>query len=177
MPSFNIDYLKTFCNPDEYKIFIETGTGYGGSLSQVQHHFEFCHTVELAEHIYKASSEKYKSDNTTFYLGDSTHVLPTIVPLVDKPAIIFLDGHWSCGETAQGDKDCPLYEELEAINKYLKPGLKTIIIIDDYRLFGQGSWADINKEECIKRVQDRLVNCIIRESTEAKEDRLIMFLE
>lgn len=177
MPSFNIDYLKTFCNPHEYNFFIETGTGYGGSIRAVQDHFEFCHTVELSKHIYKIASDRYKKDNTIFHLGDSTHVLPIIIPQINKPAIIFLDGHYSYDETAKGDKDCPLYEELEAINKYLKPGLKAIIIIDDFRLFGQGSWADINKEECIKKVQDRLVNCIITPSNEAIEDRLIMFLE
>ena len=50
-----------------------------------------------------------------------------------KPALFWLDGHYSGGETARGKKDTPILEELITIF-----GAKEehIILIDDARLFG-----------------------------------------
>jgi len=175
MPSFNIDFVKKFCDPDLYDVFIETGTHYGGTLSQMQDYFEEVHTIELSEKLYNITSEKYKKDNTIFHLGDSSKVLPQILPSIDKPTILFLDGHFCFGDSAQGDKDCPLYEELQSINDLLKTD--AIVVIDDFRLFGRGSWKSITEDGCTNIVKDRLIKKIIKPSNESKRDRLILFLK
>lgn len=69
-----------------------------------------------------------------------------------KKCIFFLDGHWSSGDTAKGDKDCPLIEECLAIDSlYLSN--ESIILIDDYRLFNtkiNEDWSGINKQSIFK---------------------------
>ena len=65
--------------------------------------------------------------------------------------VFFLDGHWSSGDTAKGEKDCPLIEECVGIDKTYK-AKKGIVIIDDYRLFGtkiNEDWKEITKESIL----------------------------
>jgi len=59
--------------------------------------------------------------------------LPAIAKEVDN-AILFLDGHFSGGDTGQGDEPEPILAELDAI----EPDLASFvaIVIDDFRLFG-----------------------------------------
>lgn len=53
-----------------------------------------------------------------------------------------MDGHYSDGITARGEKDCPIYEELEAILGE-KP-MDHVLLIDDARCFvGQGDYPTI----------------------------------
>ncbi len=64
--------------------------------------------------------------------GDSKSVLPEILArLGDQPAMFWLDGHWSGGETAGQEDECPVLAELEILSK--RSG--NIILIDDARLF------------------------------------------
>ncbi|MBD2771526.1 hypothetical protein [Iningainema tapete] len=51
-----------------------------------------------------------------------------------QPALFWLDGHYSQGITARGDKDTPILEELDCILSY--PDLGHVLIIDDARCFG-----------------------------------------
>lgn len=55
-----------------------------------------------------------------------------IVKEITSKAIFWLDGHYSGGITARGDKDCPIWEELKAI---FSTNTEHIILIDDARLF------------------------------------------
>ena len=51
---------------------------------------------------------------------------------INGTAIFWLDGHYSGGITALGNKECPVLEELETI---LKSHIQHVILIDDARLF------------------------------------------
>lgn len=53
---------------------------------------------------------------------------------INQPALFWLDGHYSAGVTAKGEKHTPIYEELEHILGTQER--KHVIIIDDARLFG-----------------------------------------
>ncbi len=94
---------------------------------------------------------------------------------------IFLDGHWSGGNTGRGDKDCPLYEEIENINNLFK--YEAIIIIDDVRLFGINAtnkggenWGDINKETIINILSSRISKFYYLDSQCDKDDRLVIHI-
>ena len=63
---------------------------------------------------------------------------------INEPAIFWLDGHYSAGITARGDKDCPIFEELDAI--FDKNNFEHILLIDDARLFiGEGDYPTIEE--------------------------------
>ena len=55
------------------------------------------------------------------------------MPTITENAIFWLDGHYSAGFTAKGDKETPIYEELEAIIQ--DSTHDHILLIDDARLF------------------------------------------
>jgi len=97
-------------------------------------------------------------------------------------SVIFLDSHWSAGDTGRGEKDCPLYEELASIVAYHADA--TIVVIDDVRLFGKGpsfgnevcDWEKINVANILELVKDRLVDHYYIPSHLDARDRLVLHL-
>ncbi|HEV3271364.1 MAG TPA: hypothetical protein VGZ93_04200 [Candidatus Methylacidiphilales bacterium] len=90
-------------------------------------------TIERAEGLYREHHEALRAlGNVEPLYGDSKDLLPEVVSrLGDKPAIFWLDGHWSGGETAGENDECPLVSELETLSH--RRG--DVILIDDARLF------------------------------------------
>ncbi len=115
------------------EIFIETGTFQGGTTRWAAKHFGNVHTIEKSKKLFERYSgdlNKIKGIQTHF--GDSREVLPQIIDEIsDESAVFWLDGHWSGGETAGENDECPLTGELAA----LKSRRRDIILIDDARLF------------------------------------------
>jgi hypothetical protein len=155
-----------------FKVFVETGTHYGNTVINMSKSFNEIHTIELSESFYLRAKNKFINDkNINLYLGDSSQVLPEIIKKIHNRTIFFLDGHYSSGDTAQGDKDCPLIEELKSIYDYFL--YESIIIIDDFRLFGTNlneDWTDITEEKVISTLKDRVIQKVI------KDDRLVIYL-
>ena len=191
MPSIDINWLKeNLQNKNinkEYPVFIETGTYLGNTIIPLESHFNELHTIEIKEQFIIDAKNKYnglrnRKNIINFHLGDSSKVLAELCPKIENNAILFLDGHWSSGNTGRGDKDCPLYEELQCIMSHLKHN--SIIIIDDCRLFGLGpnkggcneDWEDINIENILKLVDSRMDKYYFAPSESHEKDRLIIFL-
>ena len=66
--------------------------------------------------------------------GDSGPEMAGVVKRPPGPALFWLDGHYSGGDTARGIHDTPINEELRAI---FQPGQPDhIVLIDDARCFG-----------------------------------------
>jgi hypothetical protein len=99
-----------------------------------------------------------------------------LLPTINSPSIFFLDGHWSCNDTACGSKQVPLLEELQEINSKFKH--EAIIIIDDYRLFdGKDpvvNWKEITLSKVLKIFPNRLINHYFIGSHLSPQDRLIL---
>jgi hypothetical protein len=140
-------------------ILIETGTFMGDMASAMSPYFKEIYTIELSEDLYKKTSEELSCiSNINFLHGDSTYILPEILKNINEPAIFWLDGHYSAGITARGEKDTPIMEELTAI-KNSKFAYKHIILIDDARLFTENSDQVYPKLVEIERwVEDNLPN-------------------
>jgi len=93
------------------------------------------HSIELAEKWYNHNIEQFKQNpNVNIYLGDSKKILPELLHTINEPVTIYLDAHYSGGETAFGDEECPLLYELELLQTRKHDD---IIIIDDCRLLGK----------------------------------------
>lgn len=123
------DYNKKY----NCKIFIETGTFMGYMIYSQRENFKEIHTIELMEKYYLAAVEKFKKNKNIFcYQGDSSQVLPKIMAKINTRCLFWLDAHYSVDIFARGEKDCPIFEELEAI---FKNDLGHIILIDDARDF------------------------------------------
>lgn len=117
------------------KYFIETGTQYGNMLEAQKGNFEQLYSIELNESLWERAVERFKDDDHVEPLqGDSSTELGKLLTQIDAPAILYLDAHYSHGETSRGDKDCPIYEEFEGILKN-SGGQRHVFLIDDARLF------------------------------------------
>lgn len=182
MPSLNYDFLKLL--QDDYKnypYFIETGTYLGETIFTLEPYFSNLYTIELSELYYTNTKKQYNGHKINFLLGDSSTVFQTLLPTIPDKAIFFLDGHWSGGNTGQGDKDCPLIEEITHIYHLFKHD--AIIIIDDVRLFGidarakgDQDWSEIHTETLLNILSNRISKMYYLDSVCAKNDRLIIHI-
>lgn len=120
-------------------ILVETGTFMGDMAKSMSPYFKKIYTIELSKELYyNTSRELNYISNISFFHGDSTYVLPEILKDINEPAIFWLDGHYSAGITARGEKDTPIMQELDAIIRS-KHARNHIILIDDARLFVENS--------------------------------------
>jgi hypothetical protein len=144
--------------------------------------FDKVYSIEFDERLHYNAKMRYSTNKLKFLLGDSSIVLPELLPTINDNVIFFLDGHWSLGITGRGAKDCPLVEEITHINNLFRN--KAIIIIDDFRLFGTApsdgictvDWVNINKDDLLAIVKGRTDQVYHLPSELANDDRLIIHL-
>jgi hypothetical protein len=128
-----------------YTTFVETGTYLGDMVEAQKNKFKKVISVELSIDLFEKALLRFKNEyNIIILQGDSGKVLPEILRDIYEPAIFWLDAHYSTGITAKGNKECPIFEELDAIfstNKF-----NHIILIDDARCFiGRGDFPTVEK--------------------------------
>ena len=184
MPSIDNNFINELTKNDSssFKIFVESGTYLGETIFTMEKYFDQLYTIEINEKFYNNVKNKYNGNKINFYLGASEDKLTEICNLLKENTIFFLDGHWSAGDTGKGEKDCPLYEELNVINELFKHN--GIIIVDDVRLFGKGpnngneicNWEDINIEKLLSIIEKRTSKHYFMPSTLYKKDRLIIHI-
>jgi len=129
--------IKHVARRTDARAFVEAGTYRGVTAARCARIFDQVFTVELDEKL-AAAAAKYldRWPNVTAIRGDALVEVPAILarPEVNN-VIVFLDGHFSSGETAMGDLAEPAVEEIRLLGKYRQKirGL----IIDDFRGFGR----------------------------------------
>ena len=112
--------------------FVETGTYQGGTCFWAAAHFENVYTIEIDPVISKETSSKpNRPKNINFFIGNSKDVLPGLIQQLKGRTIFWLDGHWCNVSEIGKDMECPLIDELKAL-QHLKDA---VILIDDARLF------------------------------------------
>ena len=177
MPLLTYDEVKKFSkiNTD---IFVETGTLMGDTINNIKSFFSNVYTIELSQEFAQNATLRFLNDkNVKVIQGDSSKVLPVLCSTINRSVFFWLDGHWSGGTTARGDKDCPLIEELNAIVNNCKP--ECVIAIDDVRLFGTNineNWENITREHILDTVKSRLISCEYFPSSLYTEDRMVLTL-
>jgi hypothetical protein len=99
-----------------------------------------CYSIEIDDSYYKRAERVLGHySNIKFLLGDSAKVLPTLLEKLDHPAVFWLDGHYSGGQTGRADLDSVVSTELSAILSHAIKG--HVILIDDAREFtGHGGY-------------------------------------
>ena len=146
---------------DFYNIdnFVETGTGAAEvvrSISNIKSDLNI-HTIEIIEEIFNKNkiSHSYLT-NVNWHLGQSSEVMPEILPQLEGSTLFWLDAHFpgadfglaSYGDEEDLDKRLPLRSELEIIVKG-RDVSNDVFVIDDLRVyedgpFETGNWADRN---------------------------------
>lgn len=125
--------IKLFEPYNYNKIFIETGSYAGdGIKSALFAGYKKIYSIEITDKWYYHCKEFFKYLNHIELLhGDTVSELPKILAKITEPATIWLDAHYSGGDTDFKDVLSPLIQELDVIAKHK---VKThTIIIDDLR--------------------------------------------
>lgn len=116
------------------EVLVESGTYLGGTAIRGAAIFPEVHTIELSPELYSNALQRFEAhENVTVHYGDSSLVLPEILPLIESRILFYLDGHYSGPVTARGSIDTPLLGELQAIAEAEIDD--AILLIDDIRLF------------------------------------------
>lgn len=113
--------------------FVESGTHLGGTANWAANHFDRVTTMELSPHFHAEASKRLAAQPKVELLcGDSGKLLRDILGKMSAPGIFWLDAHWSGGETAGEEAECPVLLEIEAVNE---SPLANVVLVDDARLF------------------------------------------
>lgn len=132
--SLDESFIKMIAMAFKAPIFVETGTFRGDSTERASRYFPFIHTIELANDLFELCQNRFKGNSSiTLHHGDSALILQTIVPILDKKAVFFLDAHNSGGGTAKGETNTPILTEIRTVLQ--KALFDPILVIDDTRMF------------------------------------------
>jgi hypothetical protein len=132
---------------------VETGTYYGDMVEAMREVFPHIYSIELSRELYEKVRERFEGEkHIELIWGDSGVELGKILKKLESPALFWLDGHYSAGETARSDKDTPIYEELDHILNAAEK--RNVIIIDDARNFGTDPEYP-SMEELVKFIKSR----------------------
>jgi hypothetical protein len=125
--------------------FVETGTFKGDTLASVAATGIRAISVELSRQYFDRANQRFAGRrNVELHQGDSGIVLPRIVATLTEPALFWLDGHYSAGETAHGELASPISAEMDSIIRSPVPG--HVILIDDAQDFiGQGGYPELGR--------------------------------
>ena len=116
-------------------VWVETGTYLGSTTSYLSGLFPHVYTVEPEPKLYAAACKRFKGKNVTLFNDVSENIFPSLLPKLSGNVNFWLDGHYSAGITFKGKKDCPVEDELIAIEKNIDNFDHITILIDDVRCF------------------------------------------
>jgi len=126
--------LKYCRDVTKAKTVIEIGTFKGITARRLSYIFDHVITVEIDTVLHEVSKKRCsKRKNITLILGDGKEVLADLAPSVNR-AVLFLDGHFSGGQTGRGEEVEPVLEEIDVISDYIENFCA--VLVDDFRLFG-----------------------------------------
>lgn len=115
-------------------VLYESGTFKGDMIHGMKDKYKDITTVELSDfyfHIAKKRFKKYK--HIRVIKGNSEVEIKKFLKSLKKPAVFWLDGHFSSGNTAKSKTNTPILNELRSI---LNHKIKShVILIDDARHF------------------------------------------
>jgi hypothetical protein len=87
-------------------------------------------TIEIMPHLQAKAAARLAGTAVRTLMGDSVDLLPDLYE--GPPTFYWLDGHWSTGDTGGVDRQCPVLDELAALED---GDPLDCILIDDARLF------------------------------------------
>jgi len=126
--------IKKYAKRFGISTLVETGTYLGDLLWYTRHFFKQAYSIELDSKLAKQCRVRLAQyPNIHIFKGDSSKILKKILPLIKKPAVFWLDAHYSGGITAKGKTETPILDELKYISS--RSTLLHIILIDDARCF------------------------------------------
>lgn len=129
------DFMTFLQKVSQADAFVETGTYLGATVAAMKGVFESVISIELSDELYFSAKQKFVMDTSVTILhGDSSSQLSSALGLIEnKIPVIWLDAHWSGGNTAKSESNTPIINELKVLESLAFSN--GIILIDDIRYF------------------------------------------
>jgi ADP-heptose:LPS heptosyltransferase len=133
-------------------VYVETGTGFGGTLSKSIPHFKKCYSVDMDLECVSSARNTFPTANIVH--GLSTAALEQWLKYelsLDETVLFFLDAHFPGSDYRGKPYDIsapdavPLEQELRLIKKY-RPNANDVIICDDARIYTIAEFENGNTE-------------------------------
>jgi len=123
---------------------VETGTFRGDMLLAMLNDFRTLYSIELHPGLYSRAQRLFLNQPKVRLLqGDSGQRIADVLKDLNEPAVFWLDGHFSAGNTAKADLETPVMAELDQVLKHRIPN--HVVLIDDARLFtGQNDYPTLD---------------------------------
>ncbi|MGA7594557.1 MAG: hypothetical protein WCA64_05105 [Gallionella sp.] len=98
------------------RVFVATGTYYGDTVAANKDMYANVISIEVDETLYKKACARFANDNNVrIKHGDCAREMPTILATLHEPAVFWLDGDYSGGETGKGEVEDPILISLNQI--------------------------------------------------------------
>ena len=115
------------------RVLVETGTYKADTVRALRRDFDEIHSIEIDESLHRAAVARCRRQgNARLHLGDSARLLGRVVADLDRPALFWLDAHFS-GEGTGGRGGHPVVDE---VREATGAGLGHVVLVDDAREFG-----------------------------------------
>ena len=129
--------LRKYASKFDTRVLVETGTFLGDMIEAMRDNFDKIYSIELSEEYYAKAKVRFQDcPHVELIRGDSGRELGKLLTRFDQSALFCLDGHYSAGDTARGEKDNPVFEEFEHIIRSAVSTAGHVVLIDDARCFG-----------------------------------------
>lgn len=117
------------------EVFVETGTYRGDTLAAMRGLFSRLVSVELASELVQAARQRFAGDEAISIVeADAARGLAAALEATGpRPALIWLDAHYSGGPTAKGEGNTPILAEIDTI--LAQRNGRDVVLVDDARLF------------------------------------------
>lgn len=126
--------VKQYARRFNLDILIETGTFLGDIVYAMRKNFDKIYSIELSKELSDRAKERFRNyKHIHIVQGDSPIILSRLLPQICRRPLIWLDAHYSGGNTAKGDLETPIMRELNEIFRHIH--LNPVILIDDARCF------------------------------------------
>lgn len=126
--------VRQYARDFALKTLIETGTYFGEMIAATKDVFREIWSIEIEPWLYQRAQRVFSREaHVHLLLGDSRDLLPQVLAKLDRPALFWLDGHFSGGITGKGISETPIVQELDAIAAHRVK--KHVLLIDDARDF------------------------------------------
>jgi len=133
--SLDVNLVEALRRVLPLEVFVETGTFQGDTVARMLSYFHEIHTVEWSPELFSQVQARFGHEPHVHCANESSPAwLRRLRPrLADRSVLYWLDAHWcDAAGTAGQDAQCPLLEELDAL-EWLNDD--SAVLIDDARLF------------------------------------------
>ncbi len=91
-------FIRNIAKKTYISVFIETGTYLGDTINAVKDLFDEIYSIELDTKLADRAKKIFKKYSKIHIIeGDSGKILPKLLEKINKPALFWLDAHWSEG--------------------------------------------------------------------------------